>query len=104
MKKASIIVVLLCIAFISSFPLSQEFTYVGATKCKTCHKSEKRGNQMKVWQETKHSQSFEYLKTDEALEAAKKRAIEVHPTEATDCLKCQETYYIEVVKGYLHYL
>ena len=88
MKKVSIILVLLFIAIISSFLLSQEFTYVGATKCKTCHKSEKRGNQIKVWQETKHSQSFEYLKTDQALESAKKRALEVHPTEAADCLKC----------------
>ena len=88
MKKASTILFLLSIIIISSFLLSQEFTYVGATKCKTCHKSEKRGNQMKVWQDTKHSQSFEYLKTDQALESAKKRALEVHPTEAADCLKC----------------
>lgn len=88
MKKVSIIFGVLSIAIIASFLFSEEFTYVGATKCKTCHKSEKRGNQMKVWQETKHSQSFEYLKTDQALESAKKRALEVHPTEAADCLKC----------------
>ena len=88
MKKVSIILVLFTIVLISSLLLSQEFTYVGASKCKTCHKSEKRGNQMKAWQETKHSQSFEYLKTDQAQESAKKRALEVHPTEAADCLKC----------------
>ena len=88
MRKASVILALFFLAIIASFLFSEEFTYVGVAKCKTCHKSEKSGNQMKIWQETKHSQSFEYLKTDEALEAAKKRAIEVHPTEATDCLKC----------------
>jgi len=88
MKRISFFLVLLTIAVICSFLLSQEFTYVGAAKCKICHKSEKQGKQYLIWQENKHSQSYEYLKTEQALEAAKKRALEVHPTEATDCLKC----------------
>jgi hypothetical protein len=93
MKKVPILLILFTIVIISSFLLSQEFAYVGAKKCKTCHKSEKRGNQMQVWQETKHSQSYEYLKTDQALESAKKRALDVHPTEAADCLKCHSPLY-----------
>jgi hypothetical protein len=88
MKKSSIMLIVIAAVIMSGFLLSEEFTYVGAAKCKICHKTEKRGNQIKIWQETKHSQSFEYLKTEEALAAAKKRALEVHPTEATDCLKC----------------
>lgn len=79
---------LFSMVIISGFLLLPEFTYVGATKCKTCHKSDKRGNQIKLWQESKHSQSYEYLKTDRALDSAKKRALEIHPTEAADCLKC----------------
>lgn len=88
MRKVLIIIALFSIAIFFSFLRAQELTYVGAAKCKTCHKSEKRGNQYTIWQESKHSQSFEYLKTEQALESAKKRALEVHPTEAADCLKC----------------
>jgi len=88
MKKLQVTLVLISFVTIFGFLFSQEFTYVGAAKCKTCHKSEKQGNQHTIWQETKHSQSFEYLKTEQALESAKKRALEVHPTEAADCLKC----------------
>jgi hypothetical protein len=88
MKRTPLLFICLSVAIIAGFLLSEEFTYVGANKCKMCHKSEKQGEQYLIWKESKHSQSYDYLKTEEALETAKKRALEVHPTEATDCLKC----------------
>ena len=34
---------------------AQEFTYVGAAKCKICHKTEKQGKQYPIWEEGKHA-------------------------------------------------
>jgi len=67
-----------------------DFEYVGVKKCKTCHKSEKHGNQYGIWKESKHAQAFESLKTDKAKEAAAKLGIE-DPTKAPECLKCHTT-------------
>ena len=41
--------------------------YVGAGKCKTCHKKELIGNQYGAWEKMKHSKAFETLKEDKAL-------------------------------------
>ena len=65
--------------------------YVGAKKCKSCHKKELIGNQFGKWQETKHAEAFEALKSDEALKAAKEKGITGPPSEAEECLKCHAT-------------
>ena len=67
---------------------SQEFIYVGAQKCKICHKSEKRGKQYILWENSRHSKSFEVLFSDSALEEAKKQKLEKPPSESPECLKC----------------
>ena len=65
MKKVILISVIgiFLISIISLF--SQEFTYVGAGKCKICHKTEKQGKQFPLWEERKHSKSFAPLTTEE---------------------------------------
>jgi len=68
--------------------LGEEFAYVGAQRCKTCHKSEKRGKQYLIWEGTRHSKSFEVLFSDSALEEAKKQKLEKPPSESPECLKC----------------
>jgi hypothetical protein len=69
MKKAILlsIIGMFLIFFISLF--SQEFTYVGAGKCKICHKTEKQ------------------VSSPEAPAKAKEMEVE-NPTESPDCLKC----------------
>jgi hypothetical protein len=62
--------------------LSQEFTYVGAGKCKICHKTEKQGKQFPLWEERKHSKSFVPLTTEEV-----KAKVSDAP-ENPECLKC----------------
>jgi len=63
-------------------------TYVGAGKCKECHRTNSQGRQYPIWESSKHSQAFNNLKT----EAAKKRATELGVTGAPEqspvCLKC----------------
>jgi hypothetical protein len=64
--------------------------YVGASKCKNCHKSDKGGAQYVHWTESKHAKAFEALASDAAKEAAKELGIE-NPQESEKCLKCHVT-------------
>ncbi len=66
---------------------SQEFTYVGADKCKMCHKSEKQGEQFPKWEARKHSKSFAALSTDEAKQLA------ADAPDNPECLKCHAPLY-----------
>ncbi len=61
---------------------TQEFTYVGAAKCKMCHKSEKQGQQFPLWEARKHSKSFVALTSDED------KALAADAPENPECLKC----------------
>jgi len=70
---------------------SKEPKYVGAKKCKSCHKKELIGNQYKAWAEAKHAGAFESLASDEALKEAKEAGITTPPQEAEECLKCHAT-------------
>ena len=69
--------------------------YVGASKCKTCHKKELIGDQYGAWEKAKHSQAFETLKGEKALEVAKAKGLTAAPHEAGECLKCHATAYGE---------
>jgi len=82
MKKALLsMVVVIGIIFISSL-FSQEFTYVGAGKCKVCHKTAKQGEQYPKWEASKHSKSFLALTTEEA------KANVADAPDNPQCLKC----------------
>jgi hypothetical protein len=74
------LIVMVCLFFIHVH--SQDFTYVGAAKCKMCHKSEKQGQQYPLWEARKHSKSYSALSTDEA------KALAADAPENPKCLKC----------------
>jgi hypothetical protein len=74
---------------------AQDAKYVGAKKCKTCHKKELIGDQYGAWQKAKHSKAYKTLKGDKALEVAKKVGLSGAPSESADCLKCHVTAYGE---------
>jgi len=82
MKKVLLISIIgiFLISIISLF--SQEFIYVGAGKCKICHKAEKQGKQFPLWEERKHSKSFVPLTTEEV------KAKVPDAPENPECLKC----------------
>jgi hypothetical protein len=73
----------------------KEPQYIGANKCRNCHKKELIGDQYGAWQKAKHSQAFEALKGEKALEIAKERGLVSPPSEAEECLKCHATAYGE---------
>ncbi len=70
---------------------AQDHQYVGAKKCRTCHKKELIGNQYGKWKESAHAEAIAALKTEEAIEAARERGIAGPPHEAKECLKCHAT-------------
>ncbi|MEO8230973.1 MAG: cytochrome c family protein [Ignavibacteriota bacterium] len=68
-------------------------TYVGAETCGMCHKTEKQGNQLSIWQNSAHSKAFETLKTDTANQIAKAKGFLKPASETWECLKCHVTGY-----------
>jgi len=70
----------------------KQHKYIGAAKCKMCHKKEKKGLQYEIWQSSAHSKAYELLGTPEAMEVAKKRGIE-NPQEDANCLRCHTAGY-----------
>src|SRR5512135_3809396 len=87
MKRAFVIAVV-AVSLLAVTALAQEPTYVGAQKCQICHKTEKQGQQFPLWQQSKHSKSFEALSKPEAAEKAKALGCTTAPPDSPMCLKC----------------
>lgn len=73
------------------FFISAQSSYIGVKSCVMCHKSEKQGQQLKIWEDSKHSKAFETLLTEEADNIAKEKGYETKASETEDCLKCHAT-------------
>jgi DNA-directed RNA polymerase subunit M/transcription elongation factor TFIIS len=70
--------------------IAQDYTYVGALKCKMCHNSEKSGFQYKIWSESLHAKALSSLSSPKSLEYAKANNI-TDPSKDAKCLKCHST-------------
>ncbi|NIT59987.1 MAG: cytochrome C554 [Aliifodinibius sp.] len=70
-----------------------KYNYVGVKACGLCHKTEKQGEQLKVWENSQHAQAYETLKSEEAAKIAEEKGIEKPAYEAGECLKCHVTEY-----------
>lgn len=100
MRSSSRWVLLVALASLLTVPSSAEpvgttaeetaYKFVGAKKCKMCHKKESTGNQYGIWSETRHAKAFETLGGEKAHAEAEKRGI-ADPQEAPECLKCHVT-------------
>jgi hypothetical protein len=55
---------------------AKEPQYVGAKKCKSCHKKELMGNQYGEWEKGVHHKAFETLKSDDAVKIAAEKQCE----------------------------
>lgn len=76
MKRFFLIAV--CFMVVVSMVHAGDFTYVGAKKCKMCHKGAKKGEVWEKWEKGPHAKAFEALKG----KGEEKNA---------DCLKCHAT-------------
>lgn len=86
----------LTVLFLSLFIIAlsinaQEFNYIGAKKCGMCHKSEKQGSQLPIWEKSAHANAYKTLLTAEADKIAKEKGFETKAVETDACLKCHVT-------------
>jgi hypothetical protein len=74
--------------------------YIGAARCKSCHRAEDTGNQYGVWVEKRHSHAYETLASDSAKKYAQERGV-TDPQKSDQCMKCHETAF-GVAKREIH--
>lgn len=84
-EKIGVLAFALSVMAVTAF--GQQHSYVGASKCQVCHKSESQGRQYAIWEGTKHAKSMEALASPKAAEAAKALGVD-KPAEDPRCLKC----------------
>jgi hypothetical protein len=88
-----IVCVLLSAVIIGTIAAERDASkYVGMSKCKMCHKSEKSGKQYSIWEAGPHANAYKLLASEEAKAAAKKLGID-DPQKSGKCLKCHSTAY-----------
>ncbi len=91
-KELHLLPVLFILIFaFSLFAQGKKAQYVGAAKCKMCHKSVKSGEQYKKWENGPHAKAFATLATEEAKTVATKAGVTGNPQESAKCLKCHVT-------------
>ena len=61
--------------------------FIGATRCRTCHRTEEQGEQFPIWEKSAHAGAFATLASDEAKSIAQGKGI-ADPQAATECLQC----------------
>jgi hypothetical protein len=91
MKTIVFLLVLAPLSYLLS--QSSKHSYVGVQVCSPCHKTEKQGSQLDIWQKSKHSQAFATLKSEDANKIAKEKGFETPAVETAECLKCHATGY-----------
>lgn len=67
--------------------------YVGTKVCGMCHKKEDVGQQLKIWESSKHSQAYKTLLTEKADKVAKEKGFKTKASETKECLKCHASGY-----------
>lgn len=87
---AILTVLMLSVLTGSSAAAEKQREFVGAGKCKTCHKTATQGEQYVIWEKSAHAKAYATLATDEAKAIAKERGI-ADPQKADECLQCHVT-------------
>jgi len=85
-----IVIISLPFFFISA---QTEHGYVGASTCGMCHKSEKQGSQLSIWENSNHAQAYNALVSEKADQIAKKKGFDTKAVETPECLKCHASGY-----------
>jgi len=87
--KTRLFLVIIAAMFSFAAPnLQADNKFVGAGKCKSCHKKKKQGEQYGIWQKSEHANAFKSLATADAKQLAKKVGVSGDPQKAKACLVC----------------
>ena len=65
--------------------------YVGVKMCAMCHKTEKQGKQLEVWQKGKHAEAYKILTSARADSIAKAKGLKKPAALSPECLTCHVT-------------
>jgi len=81
------------LAFTGNNKEDKKFGYIGTKDCGMCHKTEKQGLQLKIWQDSKHAQAYKTLQTEAADKIAAELGHKTKAAETEDCLRCHASGY-----------
>ncbi len=88
MLRRAFFFLIITVYFISPAQIeAQPYGFEGVQVCAVCHKTEKQGQQLKIWQESKHALAYKTLQSPEADKIAMK-LYNKKAVEAKECLKC----------------
>lgn len=73
--------------------IKKQHGYIGVEACAMCHKTEKQGKQLDIWQNSAHSKAYQTLLTPEAEQIAKEKGFETPAAKTEACLKCHASGY-----------
>ncbi|WP_337871838.1 cytochrome c family protein [Ignavibacterium sp.] len=93
MKHLTLLTFVFSILLFNISIAQNNFTYIGVEGCVMCHKTEKQGSQLSIWQNSKHAKAYETLKTEKANQIAKEKGFTTPAVETEECLKCHATGY-----------
>ena len=82
------VIILLFLCFFSMSTSWATNSYVGASKCKSCHKKKKSGEQYPIWTKGSHFKAFKTLGTKKAIDMAKEMGLSNPPQKEKACLIC----------------
>jgi hypothetical protein len=60
--------------------------YVGVKMCTMCHKTEKQGKQLEVWQKGKHAEAYKILTSARADSIAKAKGLKKPAALSPECI------------------
>ncbi len=96
-KMTILFIIFLAITFFGFTQYNENFSkdphYVGVKTCGMCHKKEDVGQQLKIWQDSQHSNAYKTLHTEKADKIAKEKGFKTKAVETKDCLKCHAIGY-----------
>lgn len=99
MKKISGITLLTAITLLFTFSnYSNTFAgdgskFEGVKTCGMCHKKAEVGEQLKIWQGSKHANAYKTLQSEESDKIAKEKGFSTKAVETPECLVCHATGY-----------
>jgi hypothetical protein len=88
-----ILIVLISLPFFFISAQTEQRGFIGTSACGMCHKTEKQGSQLSIWQNSKHAQAYLTLQTEKADQIAKEKGFKTKAVETPECLKCHVSGY-----------
>lgn len=72
--------------------------FIGVKACVLCHKTEKQGTQLAIWQKSGHAEAYKTLLSEKSIEIAKKQGLKKPAHESPECLSCHAPEFKETAR------